>query len=90
MNVGAHDRLVAQYPMHVLNLDFQSDVTTDGCHVWFFNVIDECTRKALTIIVRRSFTAPNDVAVLEGIIAQTRIHPTFFGVIVVQSSLPKP
>ena len=76
-NAGAHDRLTAQYPMHVISFDFQSDVTTDGRHIRFFNVIDEYTRKSLAIIPRRSFTAPDVVAVLEDIIAETRIQPTF-------------
>ena len=70
-------RLVAQYPMHVVSFDFQSDATTDGRHVWFFNVIDEYTRKALAIIPVRSFTAPDVVAVLENIIAQIGIEPAF-------------
>lgn len=51
---GAGQRLVAQYPMHVVSFDFQSDATADGRHVRFFNVIDEYTRKALAIIDRKS------------------------------------
>lgn len=74
---GAKERLTAKYPMHVISFDFQSDVTTDGRHIRFFNVIDEYTRKVLAIIPRRSFTAPDVVAVLENIIAQTGIQPTY-------------
>lgn len=76
-DAGANDRLTAQYPMHVISFDFQSDSTTDGRHIRFFNVIDEYTRKSLAIIPRRSFTAPDVVAVLEDIIAQTGLQPTF-------------
>jgi putative transposase len=42
-----------------------------------FFVIDEYTRTALAIIPRRSFTATDVVAVLEGIIAETGIVPTY-------------
>ncbi len=74
---GQNNRLKAQYPMHVVSFDFQSDVTTCGRHVRFFNVIDEYTRTALAIIPRRSFTATDVIAVLEDIIAQTGITPGF-------------
>ncbi|WP_156808958.1 IS3 family transposase [Arthrobacter sp. TB 23] len=73
---GEQKRLTAQYPMHVVSFDFQSDVTSCGRHVRFFNVIDEYTRTALAIIPRRSFTATDVVAVLEDIIAETGVVPT--------------
>ena len=63
--------------MHVLSFDFQSDVTTCGRHIRFFNVIDEYTRAALAIIPRRSFKATDVIAVLEGIIAETGIEPVY-------------
>ena len=72
---GEQKRLTAEYPMHVLSFDFQSDVTTCGRHIRFFNVIDEYTRTALAIIPRRSFKATDVIAVLEGIIAETGIEP---------------
>ncbi|GAA1133516.1 hypothetical protein GCM10009582_33870 [Arthrobacter flavus] len=73
---GEQKRLKAEYPMHVISFDFQSDVTSCGRHVRFFNVIDEYTRTALAIIPRRSFTATDVVAVLEDIIAETGVVPT--------------
>ncbi len=73
---GEQKRLKAQYPMHVVSFDFQSDVTSCGRHIRFFNVIDEYTRTALAIIPRRSFTSADVVAVLEDIIAETGITPT--------------
>lgn len=63
--------------MHVISFDFQSDVTTDGRHVRFFNVIDEYTRNALATIPARSFSAPDVVAFLDNIIADTGHYPTF-------------
>lgn len=74
---GKHKRLTAEYPMHVVSFDFQSDVTSCGRHVRFFNVIDEYTRTALAIIPRQSFTATDVVAVLENIIAETGAAPTY-------------
>lgn len=76
-DAGEQKRLTAEYPMHVLSFDFQSDVTSCGRHIRFFNVIDEYTRTALAIIPRRSFKAADVVAVLEDIIAETGIQPTF-------------
>lgn len=63
--------------MHVLSFDFQSDVMSWGRHIRFFNVIDEYTRTALTVIPRRSFTASDVVAVLENIIAETGTAPAY-------------
>ena len=55
----------------------QTHVTTCGRHIRFFNVIDEYTRTALAIIPRRSFKATDVVAVLENIIAEIGIEPTY-------------
>ncbi len=74
---GEQKRLTAQYPMHVVSFDFQSDVTSCGRHIRFFNVIDEYTRTALAIIPRRSFKAADVVAVLENIIAETGTAPAY-------------
>ncbi len=74
---GEQKRLTAEYPMHVVSFDFQSDVTSCGRHIRFFNVIDEYTRTALAVIARRSFTAVDVVAVLEDIIAETGMVPTY-------------
>ncbi|MBG6226803.1 transposase InsO family protein [Arthrobacter sp. CAN_A2] len=74
---GEQKRLRAEYPMHVVSFDFQSDVTSCGRHIRFFNVIDEYTRTALAVIPRRSFTATDVVAVLENIIAETGVVPTY-------------
>jgi len=63
--------------MHVVSFDFQSDVTSCGRHIRFFNVIDEYTRTALAIIPRRSFKAADVVAVLENIIAETGTAPAY-------------
>ena len=76
-DAGAQQRLRAEYPMHVISFDFQSDVTSDGRHIRFFNVIDESTHKVLAIVPRRSFTAPDVVAVLDNIVAETGQYPTF-------------
>ena len=38
-DAGEQKRLTAEYPMHVLSFDFQSDVTSCGRHIRFFNVI---------------------------------------------------
>ena len=43
---GQQKRLTAEYPMHVVSFDFQSDVTSCGRHIRFFNLIDEYTRSA--------------------------------------------
>jgi putative transposase len=74
---GEQQRLTAQHPMHVVSFDFQSDVTSCGRHIRFFNVIDEFTRTALAIIPRRSFKASDVVAMLEDIIAETGTAPTY-------------
>jgi putative transposase len=74
---GEQKRLTAQYPMHVVSFDFQSDVTSCGRHIRFFNVIDEYTRTALAIIPRRSFKASDVVAVMENIIAETGTAPAY-------------
>jgi putative transposase len=74
---GEQKRLTAEYPMHVISFDFQSDVTSCGRHIRFFNVIDEYTRNALAIIPRRSFKAADVVAVLENIIAETGTAPAY-------------
>lgn len=63
---GEEKRLSVEYPMYVLSFDFQSDVTSCGRHIRFFNVIDEYTRTALAIIPRRSFKAMDVVAVFGG------------------------
>ncbi|MGP5195542.1 IS3 family transposase [Arthrobacter rhombi] len=74
---GEQKRLKAEYPMHVVSFDFQSDTTSCGRHIRFFNVIDEYSRTALAIIPRRSFTATDVVAALEDIIAETGITPAY-------------
>ena len=74
---GDEKRLRAEYPMHAVSFDFQSDVTSCGRHIRFFNVIDEYTRITLAIIPRRSFTATDVIAGLENIIAETGIVPTY-------------
>ncbi|MGP5227057.1 IS3 family transposase [Arthrobacter rhombi] len=74
---GEQKRLSAEYPMHVVGFDFQSDTTSCGRHIRFFNVIDEYSRTALAIIPRRSFTATDVVAALEDIIAETGITPAY-------------
>lgn len=63
---GEQKRLTAEYPMHVLSLGFQPDVTSWGRHIRFFNVIDEYARTALAIVPRRSLQAEDVVAVIGG------------------------
>ena len=74
---GEQKRLTAQYPLHVVSFDFQSDVISCGRHIRFLNVIDEYTRTALAIIPRRSFKASDVVAVMENIIAETGAAPAY-------------
>jgi putative transposase len=38
---GEQKRLTAEYPMHVVSFDFQSDLTSCGRYIRFFNVIAE-------------------------------------------------
>ena len=63
--------------MHVVRFDFQSDVTSCGRHIHFFNVIDEYTRTSLSIITRRTFTTLDVVPVLENNIAEIGTTPTY-------------
>ena len=74
---GEQKRLIAEYPMHVVSFDFQSDVTSCGWHIRSFNVIDEYTRTALAIIPCRPFKASDVVAVLEDVIDETGTAPTY-------------
>jgi putative transposase len=75
---GEQRRLTAQYPMHVVSFDFQSDVTSCGRHIrFFFRHRRIHARTALAIIPRRSFKASDVVAVLENIIAETGTAPAY-------------
>lgn len=69
--------LSAEYPMHILNFDFQFDLTSCGRHLRFFFHRGEYTRNALVIVPRRSFTTLDVVGVPEGIIAETSIGPAY-------------
>jgi transposase InsO family protein len=74
---GQQKRLTARHSMHVVDFDFQPDVTSCGRHIRFFFRLDEYTRTALAVIPRRSFKASDVVAVLEDIIAETGTAPAY-------------
>ena len=51
-------------------LDFQHDATADCRELKFLDVVDECTREALAIELRRTIDADATVAVLERLVAK--------------------
>ena len=54
LNDGSCVRLRADHPNHVWSYDFVSDRTSDGRPLRFLNIIDEFTREALAIEVKRN------------------------------------
>jgi putative transposase len=50
---GDQKRLTAEYTMHVVSFDFQSEVTSCGRHIRFFFRLDEYTRTVLAHRRRR-------------------------------------
>jgi putative transposase len=69
------ERLTATAPDHVWALDFQVDVTTDGRHIRFCNIVDEFTREALATTAARSFTADDTIILLDEVIAEAGRRP---------------
>ena len=69
-SANGSQRRVATRPNEVWSYDFVSDQTTDGRRLKFLCVVDEFTRECLALEVRRSFRAPEVLAVLAGLIAQ--------------------
>jgi putative transposase len=63
-------RLRAERPGHVWALDYQFDQTADGRVVKLLNIVDEFTRESLAMLVARSITADQTVAVLEQVAAR--------------------
>lgn len=63
-------RLSAEYPGHVLALDFEFDQTADGRMLKLLNVVDEFTREAHAARCERSIDADCTVETLEGVIAK--------------------
>ena len=57
----------AERPNHVWSYDFVMDQTADGKRLKILPVVDEFTRRCLTIEVERSMTAEDVVSVLEGL-----------------------
>ncbi len=55
LNDGSCIRLRAEHKHHVWSYDFVSDQTRDGRKVRMLNIIDEYSRTALSMEVRRSF-----------------------------------
>jgi transposase InsO family protein len=55
LNDGSCVRHRAEYQNHVWTYDFVEDRTRDGRKLRFLNVVDEYSRKALGIVVGRSF-----------------------------------
>ncbi len=70
-------RLSAAYPNHVWALDYQFDQTADGRVLKLLNIVDEHTREALEILVRRGIDADATVAVLEQIVKERGVAPTY-------------
>ena len=68
-------RLRAEHPDQVWALDFQFDQTADGRVLKLFNVVDEHTREALTILVARRIDADATVDTLEHIVAERGTAP---------------
>jgi putative transposase len=64
------ERLRAERPNHVWALDFQHDQTAEGRVIRLLNVVDEFTREALEMLVRRSIDADTTVSVLERLVAE--------------------
>lgn len=64
------ERLRAERPNHVWALDFQFDQTAEGRTLKFLNVVDEHTREALAIEVRRRICSDDVVGVLERLAEQ--------------------
>ena len=70
-------RLAAEHPDHVWALDYQFDQTLDGRILKLLNVVDECTREALTINVERSIDADATVKVLDRLVTERQTTPRF-------------
>ena len=69
-------KLKAMQTNHVWAADFQTDETSGGGQLRFFNVVDEYTKENLLQYVDRSITAVKVVASLDQIIAE-RGEPQF-------------
>lgn len=54
------ERMTALRPNHVWAIDFCFDETTDQRRLKVANIVDECTREALTVRVGRHCTVPLD------------------------------
>ncbi len=63
-------KLKAMQTNHVWAANFQTDETSDGGQLRFFNVVDEYTKENLLQYVDRSITAEKVVASLDQIIAE--------------------
>jgi putative transposase len=70
-------RLAAEHPNHVGALDYQFDQTLDGRVLRLLNVIDEHTRKALTITVDRRIDADATVNIPDHLVAERGTTPRF-------------
>ena len=79
VSTAGQDRLAAQAPDQVWALDFQFDATSDGRQLKLLNIVDECTREALAVVVARSIDADADatVAALEAVVAARGTTPAF-------------
>ena len=64
------ERLRADRPGQVWAFDFQFDQTADGRALKLLNVVDECTREALVMLVERSIDADTVVAALEQLVGE--------------------
>jgi putative transposase len=70
-------RLAATHPDHVWALDFQFDQTADARVLKLLNVVDEHTREALAMLVRRGIDADATVGTLERIVAERGSAPEY-------------
>lgn len=71
------ERLRAERPNHVWALDFQFDETADHRLLKLLNIVDEYTREALAIEVRRRIDADVTVAVLDAVVARRGCAPQY-------------
>jgi putative transposase len=62
------ERLRALRPNHVWAIDFEFDETTDQRRLKLANIVDECTREALTMRVGRHCTAEDLITELEQLV----------------------
>lgn len=69
MRPDTAERRRAEFPNDVWALDFQFDETADLKRLKMLNIVDEFTREALAMDIRRTFTSDDVVEVIERLVA---------------------